>query len=182
MLAGLSDSLKTELGLKDVPTWEIASERDCNAVDEAQFHATVAALEQLSLEDTTNQLWKLLAALLHLGNIKFVVAQDGGTWTTDQQHHMESAARLLGLNCNDLFQVFTVRNFQAGSKSPAVVRPCSSKNECAARRDTLIKLLYRMMFDTVLGSVNQQLQRANDHGQPKYLCNNISSHVQNSFE
>ncbi|EFX86964.1 hypothetical protein DAPPUDRAFT_307123 [Daphnia pulex] len=174
MLAGLSDSLKTELELKDVPIWEIASERDCNAVDEAQFHATVAALEKLSLEDTANQLWKLLAALLHLGNIKFTVTQE--TWTTNQRHHLESAARLLGLNSNELFQVFTVRNFQAGTKSPAVVRPCSSQNECAARRDTLIKLLYRMMFDTVLESVNEKLQHTNnDQGQghlftPKYLC------------
>lgn len=188
MLAGLSESLKTELELKDVPIWEIASERDCNAVDEAQFHATVAALEQLSLEDTANQLWKLLAALLHLGNIKFTVTQE--TWTTNQRHHMESAARLLGLNSNELFQVFTVRNFQAGTKSPAVVRPCSSQNECAARRDTLIKLLYRMTFDTVLESVNEKLQHTNnDQGQghlftPKYLCNknNIGSHVQNSFK
>ena len=183
MLAGLSDSLKIELDLKGVPVWEIASERDCNAVDEAQFEATVAALEQLGLGDTINQLWKLFASLLHLGNVKFKVTNEGGTWTTDQQHHLESAARLLGLNSNELFQVITVRNFQAGSKSPAVVRPCSSQNECAARRDTLIKLLYRMMFDTVLGSVNQKLQHPNDNGlsTPKYLCNKIQSHLFNSF-
>lgn len=183
MLAGLSDSVKVELDLKDVPVWEIASERDCNAVDEAQFHTTVAALEQLSLEDTTNQLWKLLAALLHLGNVKFVVSKEGSSWTTDQQHHVESAARLLGLNSNELFQMVTVRNFQAGSNSPAVVRPCSSQNECAARRDTLIKLLYRLMFDTVLGSVNQKLQHTNDNGlsTPKYLCNKTHSCVQTVF-
>ena len=183
MLAGLSDSVKAQLDLKDVPVWEIASERDCNAVDEAQFHTTVAALEQLSLQDTTNQLWKVLAALLHLGNVKFVVTKEGSFWTTDQLQHVESAARLLGLNSNELFQLVTVRNFQAGTKSPAVVRPCSSQNECAARRDTLIKLLYRLMFDTVLGSVNQKLQNTNDKGlsTPKYLCNETLSCVQTLF-
>lgn len=173
MLSGLPDNLKTELELNDVPNWSIASTGDCNANDEVQFSATVAALEQLSLGDTTQQLWKLLAALLHLGNLNFVIDKEIGGWSTEQLKHLDAASRLLGLNSNELFQVITVRNFQAGSKSPAVVRPCQSQNECAARRDTLIKLLYRMAFDTVLKNVNQKLQHSNEstHTTPKYLCN-----------
>lgn len=172
MLAGLPESLKVELDLQNVPKWSIASQRDCNAMDEAHFHTTVAALEQLSLDDTAQQLWKLLAALLHLGNVEFEVNKEANSWTTDQQNHLESAARLLGLNSNELFQLFTVRHFQAGSKSPAVVRPCSSPNECTNRRDTLIKLLYRMTFDTVLENINRKLQHAIDSTFtiPKYLC------------
>ena len=173
MLAGLPENVKTELELNDVPNWSIASPRDCNANDEAQFSATVAALEQLNLGDTIPHLWKLLAALLHLGNLNFIVDQEIGAWSTDQQKHLDAASRLLSLNSNELFQVITVRNFQAGSKSPAVVRPCQSLNECAARRDTLIKLLYRMAFETVLKNVNQKLQHSIDstHSTPKYLCN-----------
>lgn len=174
MLAGLPESSKLELDLQDVPKWSIASQRDCNAMDEAQFHGTVAALEQLSFSDATLQLWKLLAALLHLGNVEFVVNKETNTWTTDQENHLESAARLLGLNSNELFQLLTVRNFQVGNKSPVVVRPCSSQNECATRRDTLIKLLYRMTFDMVLANINRKLQHSIDSALtiPKYLCNN----------
>lgn len=174
MLAGLPDGIKEELGLNDVSVWSIASARDCNAFDEAQFSATSAALEQLNLGDTTQQLWKLFAALLHLGNVNFIAGEDVGSWDTEEQYHLNYAAELLGLNSNELFQVITVRNFQAGTKSPAVMRPCNSQNECAARRDTLIKLLYRMTFDMVLKNVNQKLRNVYDseHSKPKYLCNN----------
>ena len=172
MLAGLPDSTKEELELNNVSKWSIASARDCNAADEAQFISTVAALEQLNLGDVVQQLWKLLAALLHLGNIEFVVGEEKGTWSTNQQHHLDAAARLLGLNSNELFQVITVRNFQAGSKSPVVLRPCSSQSDCAARRDTLIKLLYRLMFDMVLKRVNGKLGSPVEStvSAPKYLC------------
>lgn len=173
LLAGLSENVKEELGLKDVSVWSIASARDCNAYDEAQFNLTVAALEQLNLGDMMQQLWKLYAALLHLGNVNFVISEEAGTWDTEDQYHLDFAAQLLGLNSNELFQVLTVRNFQAGTKTPTVTRPCNSQNECAARRDTLIKLLYRLTFDRVLKNVNQKLLNSKDSEflKPKYLCN-----------
>ena len=173
MLAGLADNVKEELGLNDVPMWSIASPLDCNSLDEVQFSATCAALEQLNLGHITPQLWKLFGALLHLGNINFIVGEEiGACWDTEDQHHLKSAAHLLGLNSNELFQVITVRNFQAGTKSPAVLKPCSSQNECETRRDTLIKLLYRLTFDMLLKEINKKLQNSNSpkYSNHKHLC------------
>lgn len=172
MLSGLPADLKQELDLKPETDWSIASARDCNAVDEAEFRATMAALQQLNLGDVVHDLWKLLAALLHLGNVTFAASNQPGVWLTEQADHLESAARLLGVGSTELFQIMTMRNFQAGTRSPAVVRPCSSTGDCSARRDTLIKLLYRLTFDMVLDRINSKLKNNVDsfRSSCKNLC------------
>ena len=149
-----------------VPNWSIASPQDCKiANDEAQFSATESALKQLNLADTIQYLWKLLTVLLHLGNVNFIVHQEIVAWSTDQQKHLDATSPLLSFNSKGLFQLVTVRNFEAGSNSPAAVRSCPSLNECAARR-----------FDTVLKNVKQKLQYSIDskNSAPEHLCNTYS--------
>lgn len=175
MLACLPDELKEELDMKRETNWSIASSRDCNAIDEAEFTSTMAALQQLNLGDFIHDLWKLLAALLHLGNVTFTPGDQPGVWLTEETNHLESAARLLGLSSTELFQVLTVRRFQAGTKSPSVARPCATTSDCSARRDTLIKLLYRLNFDMVLERINTKLRNNVDPSRStfKNLCNSV---------
>lgn len=175
MLAGLPDTTKKELGLSNVVDWTIASVTDCQLHDETDFKSTCSALHQLGLSHNMQELWNLLAAVLHLGNVTFVPLADKAStdcrWTADETYHLDWAARLLGLSSHDLLHVFTVRYIQAGSTAP-VLRPCSTETECNARRDTLIRLLYRLTFDMVLDCVNQKLRNAVDPARIKlkYLC------------
>lgn len=116
MLAGLPDSVKKELGLLDVPDWAVASPSHCRASDEAQMKTTLEALSQMSLIDSAPFLWNLLAAILHLGNITFVCHQEPGMnsnrWKTKERNHLNWAARLLGLDSDELLRVLTVSDIQ----------------------------------------------------------------------
>lgn len=176
MLSGLPNDVKEDLGLLDESIdWKIASNSDCHPLDETEFKSTLSALSQLNLSGVAQDLWNLLAAVLHLGNINFQPLEQSG-WTTDQMDHVRWAALLLQVPADELFHIFTVRYIQAGSTTP-VVRPCSTESECSARRDTLIRLLYRLMFDMVLDRVNQKLQNSIDSTKTKlkYLCKNINN-------
>ena len=171
MLAGLPNQSKTQLGLVDDEKWSIAN-GSCISTDAADFTSTVTALEQLYLgRDVVNDLWRILAAILHLGNLNFI--PHSNNWTVDQQvyHHLQWAGNLLGLEASELLEAITVKNFQAGSSSPVLFKPCSSQSECSARRDTFLRLLYRLVFDLVLDRVNEKLRNSQSSSSKcKYLC------------
>lgn len=167
MLAGLSNQAKAQLGLECADDWSITN-GGCNSNDASDFASTVKALEQLNLSDVVNDLWRLLAAILHLGNLTFIA--NGKEWTVERNLHLEWASRLLGLGAAELLEAITVKNFQAGSNSPVLLKPCSSQAECSARRDTFIRLLYRLLFALVLDRINEKLKYNESLTKCKYLC------------
>jgi len=169
MLAGLSNQSKAQLGLENTDNWSITN-GSCNSNDATDFLSTVKALEQLNLSDVVNDLWRLLGAIFHLGNLTFIPS--GKDWTVEQEihHHLEWAGRLLGLGATELLEAITVKNFQAGSNSPVLLKPCSSQAECSARRDTFIRLLYRLLFSLVLDRINEKLRYNESPAKCKYLC------------
>ena len=168
MLAGLPDVLQKELFLNLASSWAIASTSDCNETDRMSFASTLQALEELELgESTIKNLWRLLAAILHMGNLDFF--RDGTEWHTNALDHLESAAHLLGVKQVKLWKLLTTRTLLAGSN--VVVQTCSSSSECGTRRDTFLKLLYRTIFDWVLQSVNKKLQKPQSlKRECRYLC------------
>jgi myosin heavy subunit len=168
MLAGLPDELQKELFLNLAPTWAIASTSDCNETDRMLFASTLQSLEELELgESTIKNLWRLLAAILHMGNLDFF--RDGTEWHTTALGHLEASAHLLGVKQVKLWKLLTTRTLLAGSN--VVVQTCSSSSECGTRRDTFLKLLYRTIFDWVLHSVNKKLQKPQSFKREcRYLC------------
>ena len=167
MLTGLPDDIKEELHLQPKAVWSIASNSDCNENDAERFRKTAEALEQLQLGDSAKYLWKLLASLLHLGNVDFYMEDD--QWKTSFPESLMFASELLGVGQKQLWTIISIRQLQAGSN--VVVRPCANSSECASRRDTLLKLLYRLAFDSILKGVNQKLHKSHQSVKDcKYLC------------
>lgn len=166
MLAGLPIHLKKEFHLKENFLWNIAPKKDCTEDDAKDFSITQHTLEQL-IPGKSVEIWRLLAALLHLGNVQFNF--DNGQWSTTADH-VNSASDLLGIEPLELEKVLTIRNFHAGSN--IVFRPCDTYNECEARRDTLVKLLYRLLFDVILKQINFKLKKPSNHKKQdsKHLC------------
>lgn len=121
LLAGASESLKTELGLQ-VPQdycYLNNAERPCFVItgkkknaegielekvkvdDNAEFQVVCDALEHVHITaDVRKDVWQVLAAILALGNIKFETnkAQDGTTVSKKSMRYAELASKLLGIS------------------------------------------------------------------------------------
>ena len=172
MLMGLPHAVKKEFFMEETCNWAIASPSDCSPNDKIRYEQTVEAFRQLDLQNTMKELWKMLAALLHLGNLNFEqdIDDDHAQWrvTTSTRHHLKACSQLLGIDCRELVHVITVRSLVAGSNT--VLRPCTTFSECSTRRDTLLRILYRLAFDAVLKEINDKLHRPTASQRHKFLC------------
>eukprot|EP01134_Creolimax_fragrantissima_P004645 CFRG4645T1 len=97
-------------------------------------------------------IWKVVSALLHLGNIDFT----GGDTIRgiSNPSTVEAAAQLLGITANDLTDFLTVKITNAGKE---VIRSQMRRGEAIRTRDTLAKTVYSRMFKWILSKLNGDL-------------------------
>eukprot|EP00842_Homolaphlyctis_polyrhiza_P004191 jgi/Hompol1/4773/HPOL_003867-RA len=101
------------------------------------------------------QLWQLLAAILHLGNITFQsAAKEGDPCTVRNQPQLQLVADMLGLSAATLQTVLTSRSSFVGKSSISAMLDATS---AARQRDSLARALYAVIFDWILEQINQRL-------------------------
>eukprot|EP01127_Copromyxa_protea_P011781 TRINITY_DN2988_c1_g2_i2.p1 TRINITY_DN2988_c1_g2~~TRINITY_DN2988_c1_g2_i2.p1 ORF type:complete len:1408 (-),score=379.26 TRINITY_DN2988_c1_g2_i2:372-4037(-) len=102
-----------------------------------------------------DQLWSVLSAIMHLGNITFT-----GTDKVQlaDEHALKVACNLLGLmdNYSVMRTSFIMKMFSAGRGS---VYPVPLKyDEAIENRDALVKAMYDNLFDWLVEELNKRLQ------------------------
>ncbi|XP_078535922.1 unconventional myosin-XIX isoform X2 [Lissotriton helveticus] len=126
-------------------------------LEEDCFEVTRDAMLHLGIDcGTQKNIFKLLAGLLHLGNIQFEDPVDESQ-PCDPQSNFKSfiatAASLLNVSVDDLLEKVRVRTITAGKQQQVFMKPCS-KSECAMRRDCLAKVIYAKLFDWLVTMIN----------------------------
>ncbi|XP_036051801.1 unconventional myosin-XIX isoform X5 [Onychomys torridus] len=104
-------------------------------------------------------IWKILAGLLHLGNVHFADSEDeaqpcqlmGGTKVS-----VRTSASLLQLAEDMLLETIQIRTIKAGKQQQVFRKPCS-RAECDTRRDCLAKLIYARLFDWLVSVINSSI-------------------------
>eukprot|EP00058_Branchiostoma_floridae_P020354 XP_002605844.1 hypothetical protein BRAFLDRAFT_84329 [Branchiostoma floridae] len=171
---GISDEERELLGLGGeeeeeeyqfewLPTDESQNDRDD---DWSSFAITRQAMTSLGIGKCQQQeIFRLLSAILHLGNIMFNSdAHDDGcpcTIEEDDQRCQQSlrvVCSLLGVNEDALGRCLTYRRITAapGRRKSVFMKPCKPA-ECVARRDCLAKLLYARLFDWLVDIINKNI-------------------------
>lgn len=111
--------------------------------------------------DVQQDMFRILSAILHLGNINFVesreshdveIARDGDA----SLHH---AAELLGLQPGILSGSLTRRIIKASARD-SIVHKSLSLSQAKEGRDTLCRVLYSKIFQLVLDRINAELAPA----------------------
>ncbi|XP_039332431.1 LOW QUALITY PROTEIN: unconventional myosin-XIX [Saimiri boliviensis] len=136
-----------------LPNPEKSLEEDC-------FEVTREAMLHLGIDTPIqNNIFKVLAGLLHLGNIQFAASEDEAQPCQpmdDAKCSVRTAASLLGLQEDVLLKTVLIRTIRAGRQQQVFRKPCPQA-ECDTRRDCLAKLIYARLFDWLVSVINSSI-------------------------
>ncbi|KAM6906949.1 unconventional myosin-XIX [Xenentodon cancila] len=125
---------------------------------EDDFHETVEAMVHLGIkEESQRQIFRILAGILHLGNVSFSSLVDESKpcdLAEKSEGFLQRAAELLGVAAEELQTCLRVRTLKAGKQS--VLKPCSQA-ECSVRRDCLAKVIYAQLFEWLVLFINKSI-------------------------
>ncbi|XP_061817912.2 unconventional myosin-XIX isoform X2 [Nerophis lumbriciformis] len=128
------------------------------SIEEDSFHETVDAMVHMGINtERQRQIFRILAGLLHLGNMKFFLSADESQPCTIKEQSKEClqrAAELLQLAADELEMCLSVRTLKAGKHS--IHKPCSQA-ECCVRRDCLAKVIYAQLFEWLVTFINNSI-------------------------
>jgi chitin synthase len=102
-------------------------------------------------------IWKLLATILHLGNIVFVDStKQGEPCSIKNIQKLQQCASLLGVPMQELQMVLTYKMKKVGKDSVSLL--LNSEN-AQKQRDSFARSLYRALFGWILDKLNEKLCR-----------------------
>ena len=131
--------------------------------DAEAFAETLNAMRIVGLEEEhIDAVLGVVAAVLHLGNIRFEAAEhaaaDEAVLSSDESSSMAlaNAASLLGTSPDELRRALMSREITVGGE---VIVKELSEMECCESRDSLARGLYSKLFEYIVASVNERIGR-----------------------
>ncbi|XP_047182056.1 myosin-2-like isoform X1 [Vigna umbellata] len=160
LCAGSSSKLKERLNLRAASEYKYLNQSDCTTIDGVddakKFKRLMKALDVIQMcKEDQELVFKMLAAILWLGNIAF---QD-----SDNENHIEvvndeavtNAAVLMGCSSQELMTVLSTHKIQAGKDT--ITKKLTLRQAIDAR-DAIAKFIYASLFDWLVEQVNKSLQ------------------------
>ncbi|XP_064208309.1 unconventional myosin-XIX isoform X1 [Anguilla rostrata] len=135
-----------------LPNADKTLEEDC-------FEETTDAMTNMGItKEKQEQIFHILAGLLHLGNVSFCPPTDESQPCDLQEQSkdfLQSTAELLQMPQEQLLSCLRLRALKAGKQS-VLLKPCSLA-ECTVRRDCLAKVIYAHVFDWLVAFINNSI-------------------------
>ncbi|KAL6104146.1 uncharacterized protein ACO6RY_13928 [Pungitius sinensis] len=158
MLAGVTAEEKKTLNLGDAKEYTFLSKGGdvkCEGRDDAKDYKIIrSAMKILTFSDSQCQeILKLLAAILHLGNICFEANTENNLETSDvsKSQHFSIAASILQVHKSSLASSLTHRSFMTNRER--VTKPLSAE-QASDSRDAFVKAIYNKLFVWIVGKIN----------------------------
>lgn len=131
-------------------------------VDDAEeFRATQTALSTVGISvEKQWAVFKLLAALLHLGNVKIIPSRNDSN-IDDMDSALQTATQFLGVR-SDEFKKWTTKK-QITTRSEKIVTALNAQ-QATVVRDSVSKFVYACLFEWLVAVVNESLVGENGEG------------------
>lgn len=200
LLAGCPEMERSELELYSWDEFEFLSRSGCGYIDGVddveEFKVTRDAMAIAGFtEDHQWNIFRVLAAILHLGNLQFTEDSDGHAHIKEAGA-LERVAKLLGVESAALEQDLIRRKIVAAHET---VDAFNNLIQATASRDALSKLLYSSLFNHIVDGLNVNLmptdkcdrfigvldiygfERFNVNSFEQFCINYANEKLQNSF-
>ncbi|XP_062411317.1 unconventional myosin-VIIb [Sardina pilchardus] len=163
MLLGMSADQKKILSLGTAAEYNYLTMGKCTSCegrDDIQEYAHFRSAMKI-LTFTENDSWeinKLLAAILHLGNVDFeaTILNNLESCDINSSAHFTMVAKLLEVDTKSLDVALTQRSFMTNRES--VSKPLNSQ-QALAGRDAFVKAIYGKMFIWVVEKINSAISK-----------------------
>lgn len=158
MLAGMPDDQKAALSLSAAEDFKYLNQGGAitiPGVDDAQdFRLTNESLALIGLDENRQaEIYKILAALLHIGNIEIVATRNDALLLADEPNLVKACA-LLGIDAS-AFAKWCVKK-QITTRSEKIITNLNHKQALVAR-DSFSKYIYSALFDWLVDYINADL-------------------------
>ncbi|CAI4037084.1 hypothetical protein SMKI_01G0410 [Saccharomyces mikatae IFO 1815] len=158
ILKGLSESLKQELHLssaKDYHYTNQGGQANITGVNDAQeYKVTTDALSLVGIDHETQLgIFKILAGLLHIGNIEMKMTRNDASLSSEEPNLL-TACELLGIDPFN-FAKWIVKK-QIITRSEKIVTNLNY-NQALIARDSVAKFIYSTLFDWLVDNINKTL-------------------------
>lgn len=158
LVAGATDVERQELGLLHVDEFEYLNQGSAPVIDgvddKAEFEATKKSLTTIGVPPAQQaEIFKLLAALLHLGNVKISASRTDSVLAADEPALLKACA-ILGVNAAE-FAKWTVKKqlITRGEKITSNL----TQQQAIVVRDSVAKFIYSSLFDWLVENINRGL-------------------------
>ena len=144
----------------------LATDNDFEAVDlddAKTFQETYSAFLKVGFtEEETMSYFRIIAAILQLGNITFLPTRDGEACTIKNPEYVEFVATKLSVNQQVLAQSMISRSIESGKGRKSIISINLNPQKAQETRDTLARSIYDKLFNEIISIINLKNRESNN--------------------
>jgi hypothetical protein len=161
---GLDAATRAELSVGGVRDYFYLSQSGCSEIDgvddKKEFEETVDSMEVIGINEAKrSELFRIISAILHIGNSDFEFAAEGEGCAVKRREAMERAAQLLGLDVAAVERALTFRKIITRGE---VFEKALDAGQCRESRDSMAKAIYSRTFDWLFDQLNAVMKAGRD--------------------
>ena len=169
LLRGATPELKAVMDLSDSANdYHYLSERESvipSISDADEFSVTCECMESIGIDSVARtEIFTAISGILQLGNITFVsesADSDVERISESKEAAFQSAARLLGLQSEELLTAITKQNMHVGG---VVIVKSQTHLQAVEKRDSLARCIYSLLFSWLVDKINYSISAKDDAG------------------
>ena len=158
LVAGASDKQREELNILPIDQFEYLNQGQSPTIDgvddKAEFEATKDSLSTVGVpEQQQEDIFKLLAGLLHLGNVKISASRNDSVLAPTEPS-LEKACTILGVNATDFARWIVKKQLVTRGEK---ITSNLTQTQAIVVRDSVAKFIYSSLFDWLVEVINRSL-------------------------